>query len=75
MILEICSTIGKKAQMILLGVRALDVGNASYPRRLGVTRVEPRSLDSSWHFDSKMLKITSIEGVSKKLWDFELGTA
>ena len=30
-----------------------------------------RAMDGSWRLDSRMLKITSIEGVSKKLWGFE----
>ena len=59
--------ISERAQVILVWVRASRRGNASYPRRLGVTRVRPKALDGSWHPDFRMLKNTSIGGVSKKL--------
>jgi hypothetical protein len=36
-----CGAGGEKAQVILVWVRAPGVGNASHPRRLGVTRVRP----------------------------------
>jgi hypothetical protein len=36
-----CGTDGEKAQVILVWVRALGVGNASHPRGLGVVRVRP----------------------------------
>jgi hypothetical protein len=36
-----CGAGGEKAQVILLWVRALGVGNASHPRRLGVMREKP----------------------------------
>ena len=70
---ETCGTIGERAQVILVWVRALGVGNASHPWRLGVTRARPRALDGSWHCDSIMPKNTSIRGVGKKLWGFEWG--
>ena len=68
-------TIGEKAQVILVSVRAPGVENASHSRRLGVMRVRPRALDGSWHCDSRMPKNTSIGGVGKKLWGFEWGAA
>ena len=70
-----CGTIGEKAQVILVWMRAGGVGNASHPRRLGVIRVRPRALDCSWRYDSRMPKNTSIRGVGKKLLDFKWGTA
>ena len=36
-----CGVMGERAQVMLVWMRALDVGNVSYPRRLGVTRVRP----------------------------------
>ena len=36
-----CGAIGERAQVILVWVRAPGIGNASQPRRLGVTRVRP----------------------------------
>ena len=59
-----CGTISERAQVILVWVRAPD---ASHPQGLGVTRVMPRALDGPWCPDSRMLKNTSIGGVSKKL--------
>ena len=47
-----------------VGERAPGVGNASHPWRLGCTRVRPWAMRSSWRGDSRMLKITSIGGVS-----------
>ena len=35
-----CGAIGERAQVILVWVRALGVGNASHPQRLGGTRVK-----------------------------------
>ena len=70
---EICGAIGKRAQLILVWVRALGVGNASHPWRLGVTRVRPRAVFGLWHPESTMLKNISIRVVSKKLWGFEWG--
>ena len=64
---ETCGAIGEKAQVILVWMRAQDVGNASHPQRLGVTRVRPKVLDGSWCPNSRMLKNTSIGGMSKKL--------
>ena len=61
--------------MILVWMRALGIGNATDPRRLGVMRVRPRALDGSWHCDSRMPKNISIGGVGKKLWGFEWGAA
>ena len=62
-----CGTIGERAQVILVWLRALGRGNASHPQELGAIRVRPRALDSSWRLNFKMLKNTSIGGVSKKL--------
>jgi hypothetical protein len=36
-----CGAIGKRAQVILVWVRASGVENTSHPRRLGVIRVRP----------------------------------
>ena len=36
-----CGAVGERDQMILVWVKALGVGNASQPRRLGFTRVGP----------------------------------
>ena len=38
---RIYGAIGKRAQVILVWVRAPGFGNTSHPRRLGVTRVRP----------------------------------
>ena len=38
---ESCGAVGGRAQVILVWVRALGVGNASHPRRLAGTRVRP----------------------------------
>ena len=38
-----CGSIGERAQVILVWVRALGRGNASHPQELGVTRVRPRA--------------------------------
>ena len=62
-----CGTIGERAQVILVWVRALRHGNASHLQGLGVTRVRLRALDDSWRPDIRMFKNTSIRGVSKKL--------
>ena len=75
MTLGTCGTIGERAQVILVWMRASGVGNASHPQRLGVIRIKPRVLDGSWHCDSRMLKNTSIGGVGKKLWGIEWGVA
>ena len=36
-----CGAIGKRAQIILVWMRAPDVGNTSHPRRLEGTRIRP----------------------------------
>jgi hypothetical protein len=60
-----CGAGGEKAQvMILVWVRAPGVGNASYPQGLGVMRVRPKAMRSSWREDSRMLKNTSFGCVS-----------
>ena len=64
MTLETCGTISTRAQIILVWVKALDIENTFYLHRLIVTKVRPRALDSSWSLNSRVLKITSIEGVS-----------
>ena len=65
MTIRTCGVVGEKAQVILVWKKAsFGVGNASYPRRLGVTKVKPRASCSSWHLDSIMFKISSIESVS-----------
>ena len=56
-------------------MKAPGVKNAFHPRRLGVTKGRPGALDGYWRLDSRMLKITSLRGVSKKLWGFECGDA
>ena len=58
-----CGAVGEKALVILVWVRALGVGNASHPWRLGGTRVRPWAIRSLWHVDFIMLKNTSIGGV------------
>jgi hypothetical protein len=50
--------------VIIVWVRALDVGNASHPRGLGVMRVRSWAMRSSWREDFIMLKNTSIGGVN-----------
>ena len=70
-----CGANGERAQMILVWMRTWSIGNAFHLWRLGVTRGRPRALDGLWHPDSRMLKNTSIGGVSKKLWGFEWGVA
>jgi hypothetical protein len=55
---------GEKAQVILVWVRAPGVGNASHPRGLGVMRVRPSTMRSSWREDSRMIKNSSFGGVS-----------
>ena len=62
-----CVAIGERAQVILVWVRAPGRGNAFHLQELGITRVRPKALDGLWRPDSRMLKNTSIEGVSKKL--------
>ena len=37
----ICGAVGERDQVILMCVRAPDIGNASYLRRLGVMEVRP----------------------------------
>ena len=64
MTLETCGANGEKAQVILMWVRAPGVGNASHPRDLGVIRVRPSDMRSSWREDYKMFKNTSFGGVS-----------
>ena len=59
-----CGADGENAQVFLVWVRASGVGNASHPRRLGVMRVRPWAMHSSWRAISRMLKITSNGGVS-----------
>ena len=59
-----CGALGERAQVILVWVRALGVGNASHPRILRGTRIKPLAMCSLWHVDSRMLKITSIGGAS-----------
>jgi hypothetical protein len=59
-----CGTVGERVQVILVWVRAPDVRNASHPRRLGVTKVRSQAIRSLWHVNSRMLKNTSIGGVS-----------
>ena len=70
-----CGTIGERAQVILVWIRASGHWERLPPRRLGVTRIRPRALDGSWCCDSRLLKNTSIGGVNKKLWGFEWGIA
>jgi hypothetical protein len=59
--------------MIMVWVKASDVDNASHPHRLGVTRVRPLVKRSLWCVDSRILKNTSIKGVSSEIWQFEWG--
>ena len=59
-----CGTIGERAQVILVWVRTPGNWNASHSWRLVVTRVSPWFMCSLWRGDSRMLKNTSIGGVS-----------
>ena len=59
-----CGVVGEKAQVIPVLMRASGDGNTSYRQRLGVMMVKPLAIRSLWRPDSKMLKNTSIEGVS-----------
>jgi hypothetical protein len=68
-----CGADGEKAQVILVRVRAPGVGNASHPRGLGVIRVTPLAMRSSWREDSRMPKNTSFGGVSYEICQFEWG--
>ena len=61
-----CGAVGERAQVILMWVRAPDVGNASHPWRLRVTRVWPWVMCSSWREDYRMLKNTSIRGLAMR---------
>ena len=70
-----CGTMGERAQVILVWVRAPGVENTSHPRRLGITRVRPWALGSSWRLDSRMLKNFPIRSVSQEIWQFEWGVA
>ena len=68
---ETCGTVGERAQVILVWVKAPGVGDASHPRRLRVTKVRPWVMRSLWRADFRMLKNTSIGGVSYEIWQFE----
>ena len=59
-----CGAISERAQMILVWVRALGVGNTSHPQILEVVKVRPWVMSSLWRTDFKMLKNISISGVS-----------
>ena len=59
-----CGAVGERGQVVLLWVRAAGVGNASHPQRLCGTRVRPSTMSSLWCVTSRMLKNTSIGGVS-----------
>ena len=61
---ETCGAVGERAQVILVWVRAPDIRIASHLQTLGVTRVRPSTMCSSWREDSRMLKSTSIGDVS-----------
>ena len=41
-----CGAVGERAQVILVWVRALSVGNASHPRRLRIIRIRPSVMSS-----------------------------
>ena len=58
-----CGSVGEKAKVILVCVRAPGVVNVSHPWGLGVMRVRPIAMVSSWREDSRMLKETSFGGV------------
>ena len=59
-----CGAVGERAQVILVWVKALGVGNAPHPWRLGVTRLKPWAMHSLWREGSRMLKNTSMGGLS-----------
>ena len=57
--------------MNLVWVSTLGIRNAFHLQRLRVTKIKLGARSSIWHFDSKKLKITSIDSVNRKLWSFE----
>ena len=61
-----CSTIVERAQISLVWIKTSSIENTSYPWKLGVTKRKLKANNSSWHPNSRMLKNTSIEDVSKK---------
>lgn len=64
MIPIICGTIGEKAYVILVWLRALDIGNTSHPHKLGIMEVRPCVMNSLLRLDFRMLKNTSTRGLS-----------
>ena len=63
-----CDAISMKAQMSLIWIKVLGVGNAFHLQKLRVTTLKPRAIKGrSWHPDFRMLKNTPIEGINKKL--------
>ena len=58
------SIVWKRIQVDLIWVRALGVNNASDSWRLKVMKVRLKTKGSLWRFDSRMLEITSIGGIS-----------
>jgi hypothetical protein len=59
----IYGAVDERALVILVLVKALSIGNASHPWRLGVTRVRPLAMRSLWYSDSRMFKNTSIKAL------------
>ena len=62
--LGFCDTVCEWAQMILMYVMALGFGNAFQLRRLRVMRMKLGLMRSFWRLDSRMIKYTTIRGVS-----------
>ena len=54
-------------------MRSLDIENITHLQRLRITRVKLRIRSNLWCFDFSVLKNTSIEGMSNKIWKFECG--
>ena len=51
-------------------MKALGIENDFHLWRLSIIMVKLRARYSLWHSNSRKLKIISIGGVNKKLWDF-----
>ena len=70
-----CGAIGKRAQVILMWVRAS--GRWKHLPPTEIRSYEDQAYNIGWLmvFYSRMPKNTSIEGVGKKLWGFEWGVA
>ena len=59
-----CGAIDERAQVILVWVKATEVGNAFHQQRLGVMRVRPSGMNNVLCPNFRKLKNTLIGGVS-----------